>query len=188
MDLNLDLTSTKEIMRPRIEALGYQLEDFDDIHIEAFYYLGEVNVEITDNLIDPEIEKPFIATFAHIVQVNEVNEDGDKNLKLSLPYIRAGMDFRHINMISHAIKNNDSEMLQQLDEVFSNKEISQERKYDMGYLVKLGGEYKQFFNPAFSDEEVIEARRRFAIANDHRPDPLAKFSDPKRLREIYGQN
>lgn len=183
----MDLTNIREKMKSRIEARGYTIDDFEIGHFEGFKDLDDAGIEITENLINPMIDGDFLAIYASMIARNP-DDENCQAYKPTLLYIHPGVNFNHANKIKQALETNNSEQLQKYIDIFTNSELSDNKKGTMANLVALNAPYEHLLNNAFTEAEAKQQLRAALATNDLLPDPLAKFSDPVRLREVYGQH
>lgn len=143
----------QEKLRPRIEALGYKVEDFDEVHYDGFTYLSEANIDITDNLLNPKIDSTILGIYAGFAA-----EDHPEFIPV-LPYLQPGMKLRHLSLIQEALEAKNEELLAKYVSIFSTPGISSNRSYDMSKLAKMDAPYEHLNNPVYSDEEVHNEKR-----------------------------
>jgi len=129
-----------------IEAKGYELSQFDDELIEGYERLLKVGIELPSNVINPEICKGFFGVYSELIA------EGDENLLVTLPYLRPGITFRHCRLITNAIKTNNLQLLNEYDKIFSNPNLSENKKHYLGQLASLGADYSELLPKS---EEVI---------------------------------
>lgn len=143
----------QQILQPRIEALGYKVEDFDEVHYDGFTYLSEANIEITDNLLNPKIDSTTLGLYAGFAA-------GDyPDCIHVLRYLQPGMLVIHLQLIKQALEAKNEELLAKYVAIFSTPGISSNRSYDMAKLAKMDAPYEHLNNPLYSDEEVHNEKR-----------------------------
>jgi hypothetical protein len=173
----------QEKMRSRIESLGFKVEMFANELFDGYKDLDDAGIQITDNLIHPGISTGFFGIYCQFI----VN-DPDTKLQPSLPYLRAGMTFLHCKKITDALEDNNYDLLSKYDEIFSNMKISSSKKNSMAELAKMNAPYQHLLNDAITDNEAKEACISVLNEKHPLPNPLAKFNDPERLRQVYGNH
>lgn len=168
-EANIELTQIKEIMRPKIEALGYRVDEFNIGHFEGFQDLTTANIEVTDNLINPNIEESFFAIFTSMVARNPEDQECQR-YKPVLQHLCPGLNMHHIKKLRDAIESNNFVLLQRYIDVFSNLEISQKKRNSIADLIEMDQAAEHLLNPEFSDEEAQQQRRE-AFTNRY-PDKI----------------
>lgn len=147
----------QQTLKPRIEALGYKVEDFDEIHYDAFADLADKNIEITDNLLNPKIDSTTLGLYAGFAA-------GDyPDCIPVLAYLQPGMLVMHLQLIKQALEAKNEELLAKYVSIFSTPGISSNRSYDMAKLAKMDAPYEHLNNPTYSDEEVYNEKRNVFI-------------------------
>lgn len=143
----------QEIVKPRIEALGYKIEQFDELHYEAYTYLTDANIDIPDNLFNPEVDSTILGVYAGFA--------AGKNPEFIpvLPYLQPRMKLRHLKLIQEALEAKNDELLATYVDIFSIPNINSNRSDDIANLAKMDAPYEHLKNQAYSDEEVRNERR-----------------------------
>lgn len=135
-------------LQPRIESLGHSVDDFDEMHYEAFHNLTLKGVEITDNLLNPNVDSVILGVYVGFAV------DANPEFIPVLPYLQPGMKLRHLKLIQEALEAKNEDLLAKYVEIFSIPNISSNRSSNMANLAKMDAPYKHLANPAFSDSEV----------------------------------
>lgn len=143
----------QQTLQPRIEALGYKIEDFDEIHWFGFAALADKNIAIPDNLLNPKIDSTTFGVYADFAA-----GDYPEFIPI-LPYFQPGMKLRHLKLIQEALEAKNEELLAKYVSIFSTPGISSNRSYDMSKLAKMDAPYEHLNNPVYSDEEVHNEKR-----------------------------
>lgn len=143
----------QQTLKPRIEALGHKVEDFDEIHWFGFATLADKNIAIPDNLLNPKIDSTTFGVYADFAA-----GDYPEFIPI-LPYFQPGMKLRHLKLIQEALEAKNEELLAKYVAIFSIPDISSNRSDDMANLAKMDAPYEHLKNPLYSDEEVDNERR-----------------------------
>lgn len=173
----------KEILKPRIEALGFKVEDFDDGHIEGYMDLHDANIEITDNLINPKIRGASFATIMSFIGRNPEDEEL-QSLKVSIPYYRSEMGFTELKKIRDAINQNNQELLNLYMSVYEIPELTTSHRHCAINLMSLGLPYEYLLNPNLTKDELLDYYSAQLRRHDPEPDPNAKFNNPEFMRNL----
>lgn len=176
------MQTIQEKMQPRIESLGFQLKMFDEALFDGYEILDKAGVEIPDNFIHPGIDTGFFGVYCEFIA------KGNTELTATMPYLRPGMTFMHCKQITKALNSGNQNLLAEYDKIFSNTKLTSSKKISMAELAEMGAPYEHLYDEYFSDQQAKEEWR--TVLNKKQPlsDPLAKFNDSERLREVYGRS
>lgn len=143
----------QETLKPRIEALGYKTENFNEIHWQAFEELERNNAMITDNLLNPNVDSFVLGMVSSIIDLNP-DDQYSQDMRKALPHILPGVNVSACRKLVTLSEN--PEFMKNYYEVFSNEAISDEKKLTLFKLIEIGAPYQHLVNPAYNEHETKE--------------------------------
>lgn len=156
----IDLTPIKDKLSPKIEQIGFKLEQYNDNLLETYHHLDLASVAIPDNLLNPNIDDIFLAVYASIIYLNPEEPGIDISIK-SLAYIYPETGFRHVGLVSNAIQENNLDLLPIYRRIFSDNTFSKNKKAGIALLVSHGQAYEHLLASDVTDEDVENEITKF---------------------------
>jgi len=145
------MKSIETTVKTIIENKGYSIDMFDDELLEGYQVLIKADIEIPNNLINPEINTGFFGIYSQLIS------EGSQDLKLTLPYLRPGMTFTHCKEVERTLeKENNNNLLSEFethDKLFSNPTITKKQKGIIASILARGGNFHHLLEK--SDDEII---------------------------------
>ncbi len=177
----------KVMLQPRIEALGYNIEQFDPLHFDVLTNLSNANIELTDNLLNPAIELKKFKFYMTMI-VSDLNNEKMQRLKPVIAYYQSEMGFNELHKIRDALENKDSHLLELYLSVYDTLDITFTAKSCMFDLIEKNLPYESLLNPILTRDEILEFYRYQLNKAEPQTDPNAKFNNPEFMRNLLNPN
>lgn len=161
-----------EALTPKVNSLGLKINDIDKDLMHEFELFLAQGIEITDNLLNPNLSIPILVLYCNGITQTPDTESRQEAIQV-LPYIHPNMSISHFRLIQEAIHEKNNVLLVEYKKIFENTNLSADQKLTMAELAKAGDEYSYIANVNYTKQQHQELQR--VTRQKHSPNRLVNI-------------